>query len=49
MIGLKSAADDQETRLREIERLKWWLIGAIGVITFLSQFANNINLGAFIS
>jgi hypothetical protein len=49
MDDLKSAAEDQEARLRKIENLKWWLLGATGVIMFLLQFADNINLAAFIS
>lgn len=49
MIDLKSAAEDQESRLRKIENLKWWLLGATGVIMFLLQIADNTNLAAFIS
>jgi len=37
MVDLKSATEDQEARLRKIENIKWWLLGAIAVITFLAQ------------
>ena len=48
MDGLKAATEDQEARLRKIENLKWWLLGAIAVITFLAQFANSMDIPAFI-
>ena len=37
MVDLKSATEDQEARLRKIENLKWWLLGAIAVITATTQ------------
>lgn len=48
MDGLKAATEDQEARLRKVENLKWWLLGAIAVITFLAQFANGMDISAFI-
>jgi chromosome segregation ATPase len=35
---LNEKVDGQEERIRNIENLKWWLIGAIAVITFIVQF-----------
>jgi hypothetical protein len=34
---------DQETRLRSIENLKWWLLGAIAIGSFV---AHNFDLSA---
>lgn len=48
MDSLKAATEDQEARLRKVENLKWWLLGAIAVITFLAQFANGVDISAFI-
>jgi len=35
---LQDKIDNQEVRIRGIENLKWWLIGAIAVATFVVQF-----------
>lgn len=49
MDALKSATEDQEDRLRKIENLKWWLLGAVAAVTFLAQFFSKMDLTSIIS
>jgi len=49
MDDLKSSTEDQENRLRKIENLKWWLIGAAAGLTFVINMLIKMDIPALIS
>jgi hypothetical protein len=49
MDDLKRSTEDQETRLRKIENLKWWLIGAAAGLTFVINMIIKMDIPSIIS
>ena len=49
MDDLKRSTEDQEDRLRRIENMKWWLIGAAAGLTFVINVLIKVDLTSFIS
>ena len=49
MDDLKRSTEDQEDRLRRIENMKWWLIGAAAGLTFVINVLIKVDLSSFIS
>ena len=49
MDDLKRSTEDQEDRLRKIENMKWWLIGAAAGLTFVINVLIKVDLTSFIS
>lgn len=49
MDDLKRSTEDQEGRLRKIENLKWWLIGAAAGLTFVINMLIKMDIPALIS
>lgn len=49
MDDLKHSTEDQENRLRRIENLKWWLLGAAAAMTFLINILAKMDIMPFIS
>lgn len=49
MDALKTASEDQESRLRKIENMKWWLLGAAAAVTFVAQLLIKMDIPSLIS
>lgn len=49
MDDLKRSTEDQENRLRKIENLKWWLIGAAAGLTFVINMIIKMDIPSIIS
>lgn len=49
MDDLKRSTQDQEDRLRNIEKAKWWLIGAAAGLTFVINILIKMDFTSFIS
>jgi len=49
MDALKIASEDQESRLRKIENMKWWLLGAAAAVTFVAQLLIKMDIPSLIS
>ena len=49
MDALKNASEDQEFRLRKIENMKWWLLGAAAAVTFVAQLLIKMDIPSLIS
>lgn len=49
IIDMSDKIEDQDGRIRSIENLKWWLLGAVAAVTFLVQFLSKMDLTSIIS
>lgn len=49
MIDMADKIENQDVRIRTMENLKWWLLGAIAVITLVGQMAVKMDLLSFVN
>lgn len=47
MIDMADKIEDQDGRIRSMENLKWWLLGAVATATFLVQVVTDVDLASF--
>ena len=49
MTDMADTLEDQEYRLRKIENIKWWLLGAAAAVTFVVQLLIKMDIPSLIS